>query len=162
VSHPRPLLDRVSTSVALVAATVLGLSAGAMLAEGVVLVPYWRALPPRDFLDWFGANEPRLFAFYGPLEIAGAVLTMVAAGLCAVRRRPGRGLLAVAGALAAAVLVTYALYFGDANASFAAGSIALDDVGSELGRWAAWQWVRIALGAGAFVAALLAVRREGG
>jgi hypothetical protein len=96
-------------SVALVAVIVLGLSAGAMLTEGVVLVPYWRALPPRDFLDWFGANEPRLFAFYSPLEIGGAVLTMVAAGLCAVRRRPDRGLLAVSGALAVAVLVTSAV-----------------------------------------------------
>ena len=40
----------------LVAATWLGLSAGAMLAGGALLVPYWRSLPPADFFAWFAAN----------------------------------------------------------------------------------------------------------
>ena len=45
------------------------------------------------------------------------------------------------------------------NASFSAGTIARDAVAAELGRWATWQWVRIALGTGALAAALLALRR---
>jgi len=44
------------------------------------------------------------------------------------------------------------------NASFAAATIALDQVATELGRWATWHWVRTAIGVGAFALAVLGVR----
>jgi hypothetical protein len=148
---------------ALVAVAVLGLSAGAMLAEGAVMVPHWRSLPPPDFLGWYAANAARLLRFFGSLEIAAVVFALAAA---AVPRAPGRGRLALAGLLAFAVLVPFPLYFQAVNASFADGTIAHDALPGELGRWAAWHWGRTALGVGAFVAGLLALgdvrRAEGG
>lgn len=141
-----------------VAVTVLGLSAGAMLTEAALLVPYWRALAADDFLRWFRENEWRLVAFFGPLEIAGAVLTLIAAGIAAVERRRASRLLSLATLLAVGVLVIYPLYFQDVNASFVAGTIATATVADELARWSSWQWVRVAMGGGAFVAATLALR----
>jgi hypothetical protein len=131
-----------------------------MMAEGVVLVGYWRSLPPAEFLAWFAANEPRLVVFYGTLEVAAAVFAVAAGGWHALRRRPGRGFLLASAALAVAVLVLYPLYFRDVNASFAAPTIALDAVPAELSQWAAWQWARIAIGVGAFAAALAGVIRS--
>ena len=51
-----------------------------------------------------------------------------------------------------------ALDFRDVNASFEAATIALERVPAELGRWAAWHWLRTALGAAAFAAAVLGIR----
>ena len=134
---------------------VLGLAAGAMLAEGAVMVPYWRSLPPAEFLRWYAANARRLLAFYGPLELA-ALATSVAAAV-AWRRRPGGRLMIAAALLAVAVLVPFPLYFQAVNASFEAGTIAHDAVGAELARWAAWHWMRTASGVAAFVAGALAL-----
>jgi hypothetical protein len=145
---------------ALLAVAALGISAGAMLAEELVLVPYWRAIPPDEFLRWFAANEPLLVAFYGPLEIVAAVLTIAAAVHAAWRRAAGKGLLILAAALSVVVLLLYPLYFQDVNASFTAGTIAPDAVAAELARWSAWQWLRVTIGVAAFVSALLAVRRR--
>ena len=65
--------------VGVLAAVGLGLAAGAMLAEGAVLVPWWRSLPAESFLRWYADNGARLFAFFGPLEIASAGLAVAAA-----------------------------------------------------------------------------------
>jgi hypothetical protein len=153
----RMLLVQGSTLVALSAVVALGLSAGAMLTEAVVLVSYWRSLPAPDFLKWFGENEPRLVAFYSPLQVASTALSIAAACLFRFQLRTGGGLLIISAFLAIAVLVTYFLYFKKANASFVARTIHLDKVADELGRWALWQWIRTAIGVGSFTAALIAV-----
>ena len=151
---------RLTGWISAIAVMALGLSAGAMLAEAVLLVPYWRSLPPSDFLRWFAANETRLTAFYGPLEIAGAVLALVAAGASAVGRHRSTRPLALAALLAVVVLAMYPLYFEDVNAGFVAGTIDPAAVANELARWSAWQWVRVATGVAAFAAATWALAAE--
>ena len=47
---PRPPSLDITTAIALAAVIALSLSAGALLMEGAVLVPYWRSLPAADFL----------------------------------------------------------------------------------------------------------------
>ena len=156
---PASAVDPFARAISGVAVIALGLSAGAMLAEGAVMVPYWRALAPAAFLQWYAENAARLLAFFGPLEAASAVATLAAAVLYRARRRPGGNLLVLAGVLAVGVLVPFPLYFQDVNASFAAGTIPLEQVGGELARWAAWHWLRTAIGMGAFAAAVVAVGR---
>ncbi len=148
---------RASRAIGAVATMVLGISAGAMLAEGAVLVPYWRSLPADDVLRWFAANEPRLVAFYGPLETAAVGCTMAAALLYAVRGRRGAGWLAIALLLAVGVLALYPLYFRAVNARFVAGTIERTEVAAELARWSSWQWLRVSVGVGAFAAAVRAL-----
>ena len=50
MSIASPYVDPLLSSLVGLAAVALGLSAGAMLAEGAVMVPYWRSLPPDAFL----------------------------------------------------------------------------------------------------------------
>jgi hypothetical protein len=144
--------------VAFIAVVLLGLSAGASLTEAVVLVPEWRALPAARFLQWFHANEPRLTAFFGPLQLAALVASVAAAWLAVVARRPGAMMAVVSAALIAAVIVMYFVHFRGTNARFFAGTVPADAVAGELSRWAAWHWVRTALGIGAFAAGLAAWR----
>lgn len=145
---------------ALLAALVLGLSAGALLAEAAVLVPFWRRMPPEEFLAWYEKHAALLLRFFGPLELLAALAATVAAGAAGVRGQPGFALLAAAAVLAVAVLAAFPLYFQRVNASFADASIAPDDVPAELGRWSRWHGLRVALASAAFAAALLATRSQ--
>jgi hypothetical protein len=147
------------TALGLAAVIALGLAAGAMLAEGGVLVPMWRSMPPETFLRWYADNAARLVDFYGPLEIASTLLTAAVAAVYWRRRRSGAGWLALATALSFVVLATFLVYFQDVNASFAAGTIPLERVAAELGRWAAWHWARTLIGIAAFTAAIVGARR---
>src|ERR1700687_5300648 len=113
----------------------LGLVVGAMLPEGFVLVPYWRSVPPSEFLGWYAANNQRLLGFFGPLTSITALLAVAPALASLWEGHPGRWPAVVAAALSAVVVSTFFLYFEQANASFAAASIRVDDVAAALSRW---------------------------
>lgn len=137
----------------------LGLFVGAMLTEGFVLVPYWRSLPPAEFLAWYGANDRRLLGFFGPLTSVTALLA-VAGALASLREgRPGRWPAVVAAVIYAVVVSTFFLYFQQVNASFAAATIRPEDVPAELSRWATWHRLRTGFSLAAFAAALLSLWR---
>jgi hypothetical protein len=152
----RPAVASFGSAVAVLATLALGVASGAMLAEGAVLVPWWRSMPPEAFLRWYADNARRLFDFYGPLEIVTATLTLLAA----VVDRPSRRWFVGAALLALAVLAAFPIYFRDVNASFETGAIGIDRVHGELGRWAAWHWGRTMMGLLAFALGLLGVRQR--
>jgi hypothetical protein len=116
-------------------------------------------LPPESFLSWYGDNASLLFDFFAPLEIASAVVVLAAAVLDRLRHRTVNLWLVASAVLAVAVLVTFPLYFQAANGSFATRTIPVDRVGDELARWAAWHWMRTAIGLVAFIAAIVGSAR---
>jgi hypothetical protein len=138
----------------------LGLTAGAMLAEAAILVPYWQSLPPGDFFDWYRANASLLVDFYSPLEISAAVGALACAIWYSVRSRPGAGLWWLAAALSIFVLVMFFLYFEEANAGFATRSISEASLATELATWGSWQWARVGFGCAAFAVGILALRMD--
>ena len=132
---------------------LLGLSAGALLAEGAVLVPWWRSQKPADFLAWYPENEALLIRFFGPLEVLAFLTAAVAAAATWMATgSPPAGLL-TSSVLALAVLAAFPLYFKAANTSFTEGTIAPDGLGAELARWARWHWARTVLATVAFLSA---------
>jgi hypothetical protein len=141
--------------IGILATLALGLAAGAVLAEGAVLVPWWREQPPETFLAWYAANASRLFGFFGTLEMVAGVLVILAAVLV---RSPS---FVAAALLTVAVLAVFPLYFQDVNASFEKATIAPAHVPAELGRWAEWHWTRTVLAIAAFAAAVLGVGARG-
>jgi hypothetical protein len=66
---------------ALVAVASLGIFFGAMLTEGLVLLPYWRSITAEAFYSWYGANDKRLLGFFGPLTWLAALTALAAADL---------------------------------------------------------------------------------
>jgi hypothetical protein len=138
------------------AVLALGLTAGAVLAEGAVLVPYWRSLKGEAFLQWYRENGALLLRFFGPLEVAAAASAIAAAVTAWLSGRAGTSLLIAASVLSILVLAAFPLYFQRANASFAAGTIEPDRVSAELRRWAFWHWVRVLVASAAFLAAVAA------
>lgn len=141
----------------LLAAASLGAFVGAMLTEGCVLVPYWRALPPREFFAWYAANDRRLVGFFGPITVTTALLAIAAAVVSCWQGDASRWPALLAAGLTVVVVAMFPLHFRKVNAAFAAASIAVEDVPAALARWAAWHWVRTVLALVALGAALCAV-----
>jgi hypothetical protein len=133
-----------------------------LLAEGAVLVPYWRSLESEEFLRWYKQNAARLFRFFGPLEVIAALLAFAAAGAATLHGSPGSGSLWLGAFFALAVLAMFPVYFRSVNESFATGAVAPADVPAQLRRWASWHWARTFLGILSFAAALLALQARAG
>jgi len=148
--------NAVGSTLVLLAVVALGLSAGALVAEGAVLVPFWRSLQPESFLAWYRQHAALLLRFFGPVEIVAAALAVLAALVTWFGDEPGSGLLAISALLAVLVLAAFPLYFQRANARFAEATIAPAEVAAELRRWSNWHWVRAVLAVAAFVVAVVA------
>jgi len=144
---PRPAL-RLATSL------VTGTLAGAMLLIRLVLVPFWRDLPPRDFRVWFGANSGRIRALMVPLGTAGAGSSLLTA---ATETRAGGAVApaAVAAAASAGVVAITLAVNEPANAKFEQLDFDDEQTGQLLGKWARWHDVRVILGAVAVTAAAI-------
>jgi hypothetical protein len=139
---------------AVLATVALGLTAGALLAEAAVMIPWWRTLPADAFFAWYAANTSRLFQFFGSLEAVSAVLVLLAAAV--VRDR----WFVMALLLSVAVLAMFPIYFEAANASFESATVPAADLPAVLARYSAWHWIRTVIGTAAFVAAVLGLRVE--
>src|SRR5438552_1912697 len=155
----RSASELITSMLVLLAVLALGLSAGALVAEGAVLVPFWRSLQPESFLAWYRQHAMLLLRFFGPLEIVAASLAVVAALVSWLGDEPASGLLAISAVLAVLVLAMFPLYFQRANASFVGATIATTEVGVELRRWSIWHWVRVVLAIAAFAVAVVAARK---
>ena len=146
-------MEGLANLAAFMAAITLGLTAGALLAEGGLLVPFWQGMAPEAFLAWYKQHAAMLQGFFGPLEVAAGVLAVTAAGLH--WGRPGFVLRAIAALLTVGVLAVFPIYFQQANTNFARGTIATDKVAAELERWALWHWGRTLLAIGAFACSVI-------
>lgn len=142
---------------ALLATIALGLMAGALVAEGALLVPFWRSLQPADFLAWYKQHASLLQKFFGPLEVAAAVLTITASALKWIHQDDGRYWLASSAILAVTVLAVFPIYFLRTNTSFRTGGIAIDHVRGELQQWSRWHGGRTILAIASFTTAVVAV-----
>lgn len=140
-------------------AVLLGASFGAILTGAGLMVPYWQSLPPAEFLAWFGANAKRMLGFFGPLQASSTLVAVVSAAAATWTGHPSKSLAMLAAILAVAVLGLYPAYFQRANAVFETAKIAQTDVPAALAQWASWQWIRTAIAAASFIAALQALRR---
>ena len=137
-------------------AAALGIFFGSQLTEGLVLVPYWRALPPEQFLAWYAANDRRLLRYFGPLTTTTALLAIAAAVVTWWEGGAALAAALVAAVVMAAIVAGFFVYFEAANQRFATAAIPPTAVPGELARWNAWHWARTVRAGIAFAAALAA------
>ncbi|MGB0907387.1 MAG: hypothetical protein ACPGVT_07825 [Maricaulaceae bacterium] len=114
---------------------IIGLYAGSLLTEGVILVPYWRRMSAEDFFSKHSEMGPSLFKYFAPLTTLAVMMSVLTAVLVGGRH-------VIAAGLCVSALVIFFLYFKKANASFADHSLANEDLKAELAKWAAWHWLR--------------------
>ena len=105
-----------------------GLLTGAMLLIGISIVGFWKSLTLATV------------AVSWRLRSKQRQWSMIAA-LCALL-----------------VMVSYPVFFAEANASFIGGGLSDSTGGALLDKWAVWHWGRTLLGLIGFVAATLALQ----
>ena len=122
--------------------------------DRVVLVPFWRGLPPEEFRAWFAAHAPRIASLMIPL---GGATTLIAVG-AAMRADGVDERLPVVAAVGVAA-VTLAVN-EPANRRFMQKDALTDQETQDLlARWIRWHNVRVLLGLFGFVVAIRAARR---
>jgi anthrone oxygenase-like protein len=140
----------------LVTAAVTGTLAGAMLLIKLVLVPFWRSVPPREFRVWFSANSGRIRGLMVPLGAAGVGTSL----LTAAAETRGGGAVAPATVAAAAsggiVLITVTVN-EPANAKFEQVDFDDQETSQLLRKWSRWHDARVILGVVAVTAAAITV-----
>ncbi|HKB16997.1 MAG TPA: DUF1772 domain-containing protein [Planctomycetota bacterium] len=146
----------VAPGLQILACLLLGLVTGGMLVIGVSLASFWRSLSPGDFQAWFASHSHRIGGVMLPLGFGSVAATLAAA--IAGWRGPARVLLLVAAVSAIGLMLTYPLFFESTNAEFVRGGLPDATARSLLDRWVGWHWVRTALGALGFLAALRALQ----
>jgi len=114
---------------------IIGLYAGSLLTEGMILVPYWRRMSAEEFFSGHSGMGPSLYRYFAPLTVLAVMLSVVTAVLAGGRHIWAAGLCLTA-------LAIFFLYFKKANASFADHSLSHEDLPAELKRWSAWHWTR--------------------
>lgn len=136
----------------------LGVYAGAMLTEAMVLVPHWQSLPADDFFAWYAANDKRLLDYFGAVTSIMAVLALAASGASLWEGHPARWYTVFVAVVAVGLVLLFPLYFADVNAAFAAGAVPTAELPAALSSWAFLHWIRTVFSFIALGAALLGSR----
>ena len=133
---------------------VLGIFLGAQIAEAVLLVPYWKALAPKDFFELHQTYGKKIHQFYAPLTIAATIVPLLTVTYGCLMNIPGQLYLILMGVSTMVFFSTYFLYFKKANQQFAEASVSFKLLPRELIRWGNWHWGRIFFELIAFVCSI--------
>lgn len=128
-------------AVSIITTLFVGLYAGSLLTEAMILVPYWRRMEPEEFFRLHGTLGPKLFRFYAPLTTSAVVLAVVTACLNHAENFAWN----ITAGLSLAALAVFFIYFSKANKSFAEHSLGDSELAGALTRWASWHWFRTIL-----------------
>jgi uncharacterized membrane protein len=140
--------------------TLAGLLAGGMLFIEVVLLPFWRGMPPADFRRWFAAHADRIRSLMIPLGVGAGVTGVASAVADVVAHRPSGSRSVVAAATTVGVVAITVAVNEPINHRFVDADLTDTETERLLRTWAGWHHVRVALGLAAAAAAASALPRR--
>ena len=141
----------------LATACVLGVFAGSLLTEALLLVPYWRTLNLERFYALHRDFGPRLFRYFAPLTSIATFLPVASAARGFVGPGQHDPLAWLSAGLIVAVTLTFPLYFKNANQALADGNLSETELRRELARWAKVHNFRTVLALLGFAASVVAL-----
>ena len=115
---------------------LVGLLAGSLLTEGMVLVPFWRGLPIEKFYELHGSGGPKLFRYFAPLT---TFAVLAALGHAVTSGGSGSW---IAASLCCLNLASFFVFFRGVNNKLAAHAYNESDLSKVLGKWAIWHYAR--------------------
>lgn len=125
----------------LISTLVIGLYAGSLLTEAMILVPYWRRMAPSEFFRLHGTLGPSLFRYFAPLTTLAVVLAV----FVPILDHGQTVTWVVTAILCCLALIIFFSYFKKTNDGFANHDLPDEALASELARWSAWHWFRTVL-----------------
>ena len=140
-------------------AGILGVFAGAQIAEGVLFVPYWKSLKPSEFYELHQTFGPKIYKFFAPLTIAATFIPIGTGIYSLITNAPGKVTALLTALFTILFFATYFLYFKKANKQFEEASLSEEELPLELIRWGKWHWARIYLELAALICALVTLTK---
>ena len=140
-------------------AGILGIFAGAQIAEGVLFVPYWKSMEPAAFYKEHKTFGPKIYKFFAPLTIAATLIPIGTTIYSLMMDAPGKMTALLTGFFTLLFFATYFMYFKKANQSFADASLSEEELPLELIKWGKWHWARIYLELAALICALVVLTK---
>ncbi len=137
-------------------AVLAGLLTGGMVLIDVVLVPFWRGVPPEQFRTWFAGHSDRIRTVMIPLG-AGAAAVNAASAVVQTAKGPRAGAASMAAAAAAGVVAITITVNEPINHQFTDEQLTDDETANLLDRWARWHRLRVGLGVLATLGAAFAL-----
>lgn len=134
---------------------ILGLFIGSLLTEALLLVPYWRKMPSKEFLKLHHTLGPQLYRYFAPLTILATIIPIASGIIVLNLSQQWQWLALMPSILAILMLALYFAYFKAANESFKTGSVGEEGVAEELSRWANYHWLRVIMGLCSFAISLV-------
>ncbi len=125
---------------------VFGIFIGALVAEGALLVPFWKSLTAEEFHKLHPSFGPRLYRFYAPLTISATVASLANLTISIYLSSARVVFSSITAACAIAMILIYFYYFQNANAQFAKGSLNEKELSELLASWEKWHWSRVSVG----------------
>lgn len=138
---------------------ILGIFLGSQITEGVLFVPYWKTLAPKDFFELHKTYGPKIYQFYAPITIAATIIPLVTVGYGLYIGMSDLTYLLTMGVFTGLFFVTYFLYFKNANTKFADASIPDGQLLDVLTTWGKWHWLRVGFESIAFISAIIALNQ---
>ena len=135
----------------------LGIFLGAQITEGVLFVPYWKALPPKDFFELHQTYGKKIYQFFAPLTIVATLLPLLTLFYGLYTNIQSQASLILMGLFTTLFFSTYYLYFKNANNLFAEASISYEQLPIELNKWGKWHWGRVVLECIAFICSIVTI-----
>lgn len=145
----------ISETLLLLSTGCLGIFFGTQIAEGCLIVPYWKKLSPEQFFDFYSAYGHKLHKFYAPLTILATLSTLCTVTFFLFKGSEELLILLVMGSSTLSFFSTYFMFFKKANKRFSEKSISHKNLPAELRRWGNWHWARVAFEGIAFILSLV-------
>lgn len=121
--------------------------AGAMLMLYTALVPFWKQVPPAEFIEWFSNFSSGIQLTTGLLGFA-SIIFPIASVFLVWKVHKSRLYWILSSVLVIGIMIITFAFFLDANSSFANKTIELNEVANTLNTWGNLHFIRIILGFG--------------
>jgi Domain of unknown function (DUF1772) len=137
----------------------LGVFLGTQIAEGALIVPYWKGLLSSDFFAFYKTYGEKLYQFYSPLTILATVLPITTFAYSLLTKPKTDILMWLMLIFTILFFATFFVYFKEANISFTDRTLSDEALPNELIKWGNWHWTRVFCEAVAFICGLILLLR---
>jgi hypothetical protein len=116
---------------------------GSQITEGILLLPYWQSLSINEFYVYYNNFGHIIGDFYTVLTVIAVLIPLFVAIYCKIKRLNGFNFALLSTLFAFIFLVTFYIYFKEANELFFKSVLNKNELKNELIIWGYWHWGRV-------------------
>ncbi len=116
---------------------------GSQIAEGCLLVPYWKSLSATEFYTYYSKFGPAIGKFFTILTITAVLIPIAVSIYCYSNKSSALKYSLASTFFAVLIIVLFYVYFKDMNQQFYDSAFNSQQLKAELISWGNWHWLRV-------------------